>query len=95
MAEQAEHTQVCEHCEKIFSFNLSQKWTLHGFHEAALPAVLNSEDDYIRLSIVIALVDDSVVSGQSLKTRIHYQWSSHFVPQRPSPGRIKSHYTPN
>ena len=27
MAEQAEHTQVCEHW---------QKWTLHGFHEAAL-----------------------------------------------------------
>ena len=36
MAEQAEHTQVCEHCEDIFSFNLRQKWTLHGFHEAAL-----------------------------------------------------------
>lgn len=36
MAEQAEHTQVCEHCEGIFSLNLRQKWTLHGFHEAAL-----------------------------------------------------------
>ena len=26
LAEKAQHTQVCEHCEGIFSFNLGQKW---------------------------------------------------------------------
>ena len=36
LGEKAEHTQVCEHFEHDFSSNLSQKWTLPGFHEAAL-----------------------------------------------------------
>ncbi len=36
LGEKAEHTQVCEHFEPNFSSNLSQKWTLPGFHEVAL-----------------------------------------------------------
>ena len=47
MSEQAEHTQVCEYSEGIFSSNLSQKWALPDFNGISEVQCLDLSDTHL------------------------------------------------